>query len=294
MTVLAADRKQGTIKREIEYSGIGLHTGSCVSMRFCPRPIGTGVEFRRVDLPGKPTIPAKLEYFQDTARNTTIGIGDVRVHTIEHVLAALSACHVDNVCVELSAAEPPVGRGSSDVFVEMLQDAGLQEQEAFFPTVTLKEPVYWSKDEIHLVALPYDGYRISYTLHYPQSLGIKTQYLSVEITPENFRKELAPCRTFCLYEEVSMLIDRGLIRGGSLDNSVIVKEDVVFSKGGLKFPDEMVRHKILDMVGDLSLLGYGLRAHILAVRSGHASNIAFAQEILNYITMENRDAIERH
>jgi UDP-3-O-[3-hydroxymyristoyl] N-acetylglucosamine deacetylase len=266
---------------------MGLHTGQEVKMTLCPAKEGTGIVFERTDLPGNPVIPATIEYVQDTSRSTTIGIGNVRVHTVEHVLAALYAHCIDNVRVKVSSAEPPVGDGSSMPFVDMIESAGVQEQIALLPVVRINKPVYWSKGEIHLVAIPSDEYRVSYTLHYPQSAAIRCQYHSITINQENFKKDIAPCRTFALYDEVSQLMDRGLIKGGSLENAVVIKDDVIFSKEGLRFPDEMARHKILDLVGDLSLVGFPFVAHIIAIRSGHTANTAFAKELFNFITMEN-------
>lgn len=281
------NRQQRTLKNSASYSGLGLHTGEEVSMHFRPAPEGTGVVFKRTDLPGQPTIPATVEYICDHARNTTLGISNIRVHTVEHVLAAIRAYHIDNICIEIHGIEPPVGNGSSDLFITMIEDAGIQEQQSSIPIAQLRHPVYWSEGEIHLVALPCDHYHISYTLNYPETRLLKSQYFSLNITSENFKKEIAPCRTFSLYEEVSMLMDRGLIKGASLDNAVVIKDDTILSKGGLHFPDEMVRHKILDMVGDLSLVGFDFHAHIIAIRSGHASNVAFAKKLFNHITMES-------
>lgn len=271
-------RKQHTLKERVSFAGIGVHTGREVTLTFCPAPEGTGIIFKRVDLPDQPLIPATVANVCDTLRNTTIGANGVRVHTVEHVLAALHALEIDNLYIEVSNMEPPIGNGSSDVFVEMIQQAGIQEQQAKRPIFKLNKPLYWSEDVIHLVALPYDGFRISYTLHYPDSRALGSQYFSLDVTPESFCKELAPCRTFSRYAEVAMMMDQGLIKGGSLDNAVVVKDDVVFSKEGLYFPDEMVRHKILDLVGDLSLVG-PFHAHIIAIRSGHASNYQLAKQI---------------
>lgn len=281
---LSTERPQRTLAKEASFAGIGLHTGKCVRMRFCPQPEGSGIFFRRTDLPGQPVIPASIEYVQATERRSVIGIGEAQVHTIEHVLAAIRAHDIDNLCIELSDAEPPVANGSAEAFVKMIEEAGVVEQDASIRIVDLKSPVAWSNDTIFLVALPYPGFKISYTLHYPQSSAIRSQYCSLEIDADSFRKEIAPCRTFSLYEEVSMLIDHGLIRGGSLDNSVVIKDDTIFSKESLRFPDEMARHKILDLVGDLSLVGFSFRAHIIAVRSGHTSNVAFAKKIYQHIT----------
>lgn len=281
-------RKQRTLKRPVEYSGIGLHTGAQVTMSLIPAKAGSGVLFKRVDLPGQPLIPATIEYVCANTRNTTLGIADVRIHTVEHVLAAIRSFNIDNVIVEINGIEPPVGNGSSDVFVEMIESSGIKEQETPAPIVKLAQPVYWSEGEIHIVAVPSDCYRISYTLNYPDTRLLKSQYFSFALTSEAFKREIAPCRTFSLYEEVSMLMDRGLIKGASLDNAVVIKDDTILSKGGLHFPDEMVRHKILDVIGDLSLIGFDVQAHIIAIRSGHASNVAFAQKLFNSLTMEKQ------
>jgi UDP-3-O-[3-hydroxymyristoyl] N-acetylglucosamine deacetylase len=281
-------RRQRTLKTPIEYSGIGLHTGAQVTMRFVPANEGAGVSFKRVDLPGQPTIPATIEYVCENTRNTTLGLADVRIHTVEHVLAAIRAFNIDNVIIEINGIEPPVGNGSSDVFVDMIEESGILELSGVVPIVKLSRPIYWSEGEIHLVAIPSDIYRISYTLNYPNTKLIKSQYFSFALTSEKFKTEIAPCRTFSLYEEVSVLMDRGLIKGASLDNAVVIKDDTILSKGGLYFPDEMVRHKILDVIGDLSLIGFDMQAHIIAIRSGHASNVAFAKKLFNFITMENQ------
>lgn len=282
----ASHRRQHTLKKSVGYSGIGIHTGKKVSMRFTPAPEGSGILFKRIDLSSKPIIPATIEYVRDTTRSTTLGIGDLMVHTVEHVLAALRAFGVDNLCIELDNIEPPVGNGSSDVFVEMIEEAGLLEQESLTPIIKIEKPIYFSEGDISVIALPSDEYRISYTLSYPKPEVLKAQFHSLALTAESFKNEISPCRTFCLYQEISMLMDRGLIRGGSLDNAVVIKDDVVLSKGGLFFKDEMARHKILDMIGDLSLIGFHFHAHIISVRSGHSANFAFAKNLYHYITME--------
>lgn len=279
-------RCQNTINEPVSFSGIGLHTGTTVFLRFCPADDGTGIVFKRIDLPGQPVIPARLEYVCDTSRSTTLGIADVRIYTVEHVLAAVRAFQIDNLVIEISSIEPPVGNGSSDVFVEMIQKAGLSAQHGKVPILKLQSPVYWSEGDIHVIGLPDEEFRISYTLHYPGSKVLNAQYQSFAITKDTFVNDIAPCRTFSQYEEVSFLMDRGLIKGGSLDNAVIIKDDAVFSKNGLFFPDEMVRHKILDMVGDLSLVGYDFCAHVIAIRSGHKSNIHFGQKLFKTLTME--------
>lgn len=283
----AAQRKQNTLKQEVTFSGIGIHTGKVVTMRFCPAKEGSGLSFKRMDLPSSPIIPATLEYVKDTARSTTIGMANVMVHTVEHVLAALRAYKIDNLIIEIDNVEPPVGNGSSDVFVEMIEKAGIKEQNVVKPIVKIEKPLYFSQDDIHIVALPAEEFKISYTLSYPNVNFLKAQFHSLVLNSDSFKQEIAPCRTFSLYQEVSMLMDRGLIKGGSLDNAVVIKDDAILSKGGLFFDNEMARHKILDMIGDLSLIEFEFFAHIISVRSGHTSNFAFAKTVYEYITTES-------
>ncbi len=281
-------RKQRTLKKTVSFSGIGIHTGGHVTLRFCPAAEGAGVSFQRTDLPGKPVIPANVKYVLGTIRQTLIGIGDARIHTIEHVLAAVRAYEIDNLRIEMNGAEPPSGDGSSNAFVQMIEEAGIVEQGALKNVIEITQPLYFSdRANVHVVAIPSDEYRISYTLYYPDVAAIRSQYYSFKVSSEGFKAEIAPCRTFSLYEEVKVLMERGLIKGGSLDNSVVIDKEVIYSKEGLRFPDEMARHKILDMIGDLSLVGFSFKAHILAICSGHATNVAFAKVLFNSIPMES-------
>jgi UDP-3-O-[3-hydroxymyristoyl] N-acetylglucosamine deacetylase len=280
-------RKQRTIAQEASLSGIGLHTGETVTLRLLPADEGTGIRFRRSDMSLSPDIPATVDYVQDTSRSTNIGIGDAKIYTVEHVLAAARACSIDNLIIEVSGSEPPVADGSSLMFMNMIEEAGIREQDALRHEVCLKEPVSYSHNDIHLVAIPSSEYKISYTLHYPNERAIRTQYFSTVITNKTFRDEIASSRTFSRYDEISYLIDKGLIRGGSLDNAVVLMGDVALSKEGLRYPNEMVRHKILDLIGDLSLVGVPFKAHIIAIMSGHTTNVAFARKISEQITMEN-------
>lgn len=283
-SLISKYRKQRTLRKPVSFSGIGIHTGKEVQITFQPAKENAGVSFCRVDLPNHPVIPAKIEHVCDTSRSTTIGSKNAAVHTIEHVLAAVRAYNIDNLSIEIKGIEPPVGNGSSDIFVDMIEESGIIEQDEEKPILKIKDPISWSQGDIYMVAFPHDGYRISYTLNYPNSTILKSQFHSLEVNSDNFKKEIAPCRTFALYKEITYLLDRGLIKGASLDNAVIIHDEVAFSKGGLFFPDEMVRHKILDMIGDLSLVGIEFEAHVVALRAGHASNCAFAKELLNSIT----------
>lgn len=282
----SVQRRQKTLSKEVVLSGIGLHTGEHVTLSLCPAKEGAGIAFQRVDLPGQPVIPATVEYVCDTNRNTTIGIGEVKIYTIEHVLSALRAYEIDNAIVKLSSVEPPVGDGSALPFIKMIEEAGIVEQSHHTPIVRLNEPLYWSQGRTHIIALPSETYQISYTLQYPNCRYLDSQFFSASLDSKTYVQHIAPCRTFSKYEEITYLMDKGLIKGGSLSNAVIIKDDVVLSKGGLHFPNEMVRHKVLDLIGDLALVGIHFVAHIIAICSGHAANVAFAKKVYQHITKE--------
>ncbi|MBI3236245.1 MAG: UDP-3-O-[3-hydroxymyristoyl] N-acetylglucosamine deacetylase [Chlamydiales bacterium] len=278
--------KQRTLKRSVSAEGVGVFTGDLVTISINPLEEGSGILFQRTDLPGKPLLPAKLECVQGTPRCTVLGQGGVYVQTVEHILAAFKAFGVDNALIEISGAEVPIFDGSSLPFVEMLRSAGIVEQEKKRTVYAISTPVSWSQGDIHLVALPSEEYRISYTLHYPHCPAIGSQFYSVAVDQGRFEKEIAPCRTFSIYEEIAPMIEKGLVKGGKLENAVIIKENRVINPEGLRFADEMVRHKILDLIGDLSLVPVLFSAHIIAVRSGHSSNNAFAKELFNHIRTE--------
>jgi UDP-3-O-[3-hydroxymyristoyl] N-acetylglucosamine deacetylase len=283
-------RPPTTIQQAVHISGIGLHTGHEVEMQFLPADAGTGIQFRRIDLPGSPLIPARVTSVSETRRCTTIGRKGAYVHTVEHVLSALSALRIDNLVIELSEAEPPAAGGCALPFVELVQAAGIEELPGEIPVITLNEPVYYSHGDVHLVGLPSEEYRVSYTLDYPQVPALQSQYCSAVIEPEVYVQQLANCRTFALYEELTALMDAGLIKGGTLDSAVVVRGKDVLCKGGLRFPNEMARHKVLDLVGDLALAknGIELMIHVIAIRSGHAANVAFAGRL--YESLQNRRA----
>jgi UDP-3-O-[3-hydroxymyristoyl] N-acetylglucosamine deacetylase len=279
-----SSRLQRTVKKKVTLSGIGLHTGCEVTMHFVPAPVDTGVQFQRIDLPHSPMIPATVNYVQDTSRSTTIGIGDSSVQTVEHVLAAVKASGIDNLYIQVTSGEPPIMDGSALPFLILLEEAGIEEQESIKSCYKLSQPVYFSEGKSHLVALPSEEFRVSYTLHYPHSKMIGSQYFSFLFSREKFKEEIASCRTFALYEEISFLKERGLIKGGSLENGVVIKDDVILSKEGLRYKDEMVRHKILDLIGDLSLTGVDFTAHIIAICSGHRTNVALGKELMNHFS----------
>jgi UDP-3-O-[3-hydroxymyristoyl] N-acetylglucosamine deacetylase len=286
-TQLLGTRNQRTIKREVSIQGFGLFTGVPATLKLSPAKSGQGIQFQRTDLPGKPLFPAKLSSIQGTPRCTLIGNADASVQTVEHLLSALRAYEIDNLTIEITGPEVPILDGSSLAFAELIQKAEIVEQsDADLPIFKLSQPLFWSKGDIHIVAIPCDEYRISYTLSYPKSNFLRSQFFSTSVSQEIFKTQIAPCRTFSLYEEIAPLIQNGLIKG-SLENGVIIKDDSVLNPEGLRFPDEMARHKILDMIGDLSLVGFPFVAHVIAIRSGHAANIAFARELHNHFNMEH-------
>ncbi|MDP8247150.1 MAG: bifunctional UDP-3-O-[3-hydroxymyristoyl] N-acetylglucosamine deacetylase/3-hydroxyacyl-ACP dehydratase [Candidatus Tritonobacter lacicola] len=270
--------RQRTIAGEARYFGIGVHTGSKTAITFKPAPPDTGIRFVRVDLPGRPSIAADIEHVVGVERGTVLGVDDVRVHTVEHVLAALCGLGIDNLFVEVDANEPPVGDGSAVPFVRMIRSAGIVEQDAPRAFIELSAPVRTEKNGATITVIPGGEFRISCTYSFP-SEGFHDQFLSLTIDEETFEREIAPCRTFCFYHEVEELMNRGLIKGGSLDSAVVIGDGAIFSKERLRFRDEFVRHKILDLLGDLYLLGMRIRGHVIAVRSGHELNVRLVNQL---------------
>ncbi len=262
--------KQRTILREVSIKGTSLHTGEEVHLTFKPAPEDHGVVFRRMDLYGKPEVRANVEHVTDLVRSTTLTSGHAKVHTVEHVLSALNGLGIDNVLVELDASEPPILDGSAKHFVNLLQQAEAVEQKHDRKYYVLTEPVCVSEGNRSIIALPYDGLKITCTS--ADDRGIHTQHLSIDIDPESYAAQIAPARTFTIYEDIEELLKLGKIQGGSLDSAIVIKGDKILSKEPLRFKEEFVRHKILDIVGDIALLGRPLRAHIVAVRPGHALN----------------------
>jgi UDP-3-O-[3-hydroxymyristoyl] N-acetylglucosamine deacetylase/3-hydroxyacyl-[acyl-carrier-protein] dehydratase len=269
--------KQRTIKEPASFSGIGLHTGSLTTVTFKPAPENSGITFYRVDMDGKPAIPADVDNVVGVARGTTLGIGDAKVHTVEHALSAMAGLGIDNLDIELDAEEIPSGDGSSIPFMTTLMKAGVTEQNAEKQYITVDRPVYYRQDDVTLSILPSDEHRVSMTIAYDH-VAIGTQYASFTITEDTFAKEIAPARTFCFLREVKMLQEKGLIKGGSLESAVVIGDDTILNDD-LRFPDEFVRHKILDLIGDMYLLGRPIKGHIVSVKSGHEKNVLFSKQI---------------
>ncbi len=296
---------QRTIKNETSISGMGLHTGNKTRVTFKPAAPNTGIRFRRTDVENCPEIPADIDHVIDNFRDTTIGIGDVNIRQVEHVLAAIYGLEIDNISVELDSNEPPVGDGSAMLFVEALQKAGFQDQNAPRDYLEIQETISYSDPEkgIDMVVFPSDEFRITFMVDY-NNPALGTQYTSMYSLTDEFVTEFASARTFCFLNEVEQLHDKGLIQGGNLDNAVVIvdrqltpeelkkladrfhiKQEVILGTNGilggkeLRYYNEPVRHKALDLIGDLALLGAPIKAHVLAARSGHATHVELVKKI---------------
>jgi UDP-3-O-[3-hydroxymyristoyl] N-acetylglucosamine deacetylase/3-hydroxyacyl-[acyl-carrier-protein] dehydratase len=262
--------KQRTLAREASMKGSALHTGDAVNLTVKPAPVNTGIVFKRMDLNGAPEIRPRVDLITDLVRATTIQSGHAKIHTVEHVLSALHGCGIDNVVVEMDASEPPIMDGSAKPYVDLIMAGEPVEQEAEREYFTLDSAVSVTKGQSSIIALPCDELKISCTS--ADDRGIHTQHLSLSIDPDVYMTQIAAARTFTIYEDIEELLKLGKIKGGSLDCAVVIRGDKIISKEGLRFKDEFVRHKILDIVGDITLLGAPLHAHIIATRPGHAIN----------------------
>jgi UDP-3-O-[3-hydroxymyristoyl] N-acetylglucosamine deacetylase/3-hydroxyacyl-[acyl-carrier-protein] dehydratase len=296
---------QRTIKRPANFSGVGLHTGGQTNVTFKPAPINHGITFIRADLENCPEIPADIDHVVDLQRGTTLGLNHVKVHTVEHVLAALAGLQIDNMKIELSNSEPPVGDGSAWPFVQAILEAGIAEQDAPKQFLEIQDPIAYSEKErgVDLVVVPSDRMRITFMVDY-KNPALGTQYTSLVDLDKEFVEEFSKARTFCFLTEVDELLDAGLIRGGGIDSAIVILDEEltddkirklkqwfgesnhlfagntgILNDTPLRYYNEPVRHKALDLLGDLFLIGVPLKAHILAARSGHAANVALARKI---------------
>lgn len=265
--------RQKTLANAIAYEGIGLHSGLAVQMRLCPAEPHSGIRFRRTDL-GEETVPAHVDFVTNTLRATTLESGAVKVATVEHVLSALFALGVDNCIVELSSPEPPVGDGSAAVFVDLIEKAGIVEQDAerHFVKLTKSCAVYDDENDRFVLAVPYEGFRVTFVSENPHPL-LGTMSWDGTITPDNYRAEIMRARTIGFTHELEAMQAMGLAQGGTTENAIVYDEDTCLSE--LRYPDELVRHKVLDVVGDISLAGQ-VRAHIIARKSSHGLNTQLA------------------
>lgn len=299
--------KQHTLKSSFSISGTGLHTGILVEMTLHPANPGYGIQFKRVDLEDSPLIKADCDLVTDTSRGTTLQVGEAKVSTVEHILAALVASGVDNVLVELNGPEIPIIDGSSAPFIEKIEETGVVEQDAAKAWYSIDENIFHYDDEkrVEMVALPSLDYQITTLIDF-NSPVLGTQHAALK-SIKDFKTEIAPCRTFCFLHELEMLLEHDLIKGGDINNAIVVvdkpvtdqemsrlakvfkREKIEVKSEGylnnleLRFPNEPARHKLLDVIGDLALIGYPIKARIIANRPGHSSNVEFAKKIKQYI-----------
>ncbi|RBL93981.1 bifunctional UDP-3-O-[3-hydroxymyristoyl] N-acetylglucosamine deacetylase/3-hydroxyacyl-ACP dehydratase [Chitinophaga flava] len=300
-------QNQHTLKGEISISGVGLHTGASVNMTLKPASPGFGIKFQRVDLPNQPVVKADVDYVVDTARGTTLEHNGARVSTVEHLLAALVGTGVDNILIELDGPEIPIMDGSSLPFIEEIERVGILDQDAkkIYYTIDTNITYYDEQKKVEMVALPALDYRITCLIDF-NSPVLGTQHAKMKGI-EQFKTEIASSRTFCFLHELEYLLNNNLIKGGDINNAIVVvdravneddmsrlakafnRDTISVQREGilnnieLRFPNEPARHKLLDVVGDLALIGYPIKAHIIANRPGHASNVEFARKIKAYI-----------
>ncbi|MEM8955237.1 MAG: bifunctional UDP-3-O-[3-hydroxymyristoyl] N-acetylglucosamine deacetylase/3-hydroxyacyl-ACP dehydratase [Verrucomicrobiota bacterium] len=268
--------KQTTLAKAASIAGTSLHTGEKVTLTLKPAAANHGLKFRRVDLDDQPFISADVSKVERVERATTLADGSVKVHTVEHVISALTGMGVDNAIIEMDANEPPIGDGSALPYVECIKKAGIEALEELRGVYELREPMHLENGNGSIVTIvPYKGFKVSCTQVGPD--GRMTQYYSTDVTPEIYEKEIAPARTFVFYEDVEPLLEKGLIKGGSLENAVVIRDEAVMSKEPLRFPEEFARHKILDIVGDLMLSGKRIMGHVIAVKPGHGPNTEMAR-----------------
>ncbi len=298
---------QHTIHEEISISGAGIHTGQSVTMHIKPAAPNSGIHFQRTDLPGKPVVKADVDFVVETNRSTTLEHNGARVSTVEHLMASLVGMGVDNALIEINGEEVPILDGSAQLFVEALEKAGLQQQHSPKIFYSIDHNITFSDEEkkVEMVALPYHEYRINTLIDF-NSPVLGTQHAALK-NMSDFKTAIAPCRTFCFFHELELLLANNLIKGGDINNAIVVvdkevseeqveriskvfhKKDVQISAEGilnnleLRFPNEPARHKLLDVIGDLALVGYPFKAHIIANRPGHSSNVKFAKKIKEHI-----------
>ncbi len=259
---------QRTIRKKVKVEGIGLHTGEPTSLVFRPAPVNTGIYIVRSDLPGSPAIAVRADHVRATALATTLGGPAFSVSTVEHCLSTLAAFRIDNLFIELTGPEIPIGDGSAYVFMEAIFAAGLVEQEEPRKYAYITQPIYYGDGEKHAYVVPYNGLRLTCTIEFPHS-KIGRQKIDLDINEHSFARELSRARTFGFLKDVEAMRARGLARGGSLDNAVVLDNQEILNPDGLRYVDEFVRHKALDALGDLVTLGMPLMGHLVLFKAGH-------------------------
>ena len=272
-------RSQRTIKNEITFEGIGLHTGKHARVTLKPASRDTGITFIRSDK--NTVIKAHVGSVIDTAFATTIGQDGTKIRTVEHMMAALAGLGIDNIVVDVNGPEIPILDGSSTELIGVILKAGIAKQGKKRPFLRIKRPIIFDDGNSKVAALPYEGRRITYSIFF-NHYGFGEQRLSLEIDEETFAREIAPARTFGFLKDIEYLRTNGLAKGGSLDNAIVLGENGVLNSSGLRFKDEFVRHKVLDSIGDLAILGFPIYGHIIANKSGHSTNIKFLKKLLSF------------
>ncbi len=309
--------KQKTIKNEVSVKGVGLHTGANVTLTFCPAPDNHGFKFQRIDLPGHPIVEADCDNVTDTARGTTISQNGASVSTVEHVLASLVGMDLDNVLMKLDGPETPIMDGSSIKFIEALEEVGIVAQRTDREYFTIPHNITYTESDrkVEIVAMPLDDYRFTCMIDY-NSPVLGSQHAGISSITE-FKKDIASCRTFCFLHELEYQLKNNLIKGGDLNNAIVIVDKQVtqdelshlakiFNRPAmevapqgilnnmeLRYQNEPARHKLLDMIGDLALVGVHLKGHIMAARPGHAANVAFAKKIKAAIKKEKGKKIQK-
>lgn len=276
------DSHQHTVRKIIRFYGVGLHSGQPVHMAIKPAPADSGIRFRRLDLPASEDIQARLDKIVDTRLATTLGNDGVRISTTEHLMAALFGYGIDNAIVELDGSEVPIMDGSAGPFLHLLQLTGKKRQNRPRKVLRIKKEIVWQSGESLLRVLPYNGFKISARIDFNDEI-IRSQHYSINLTEERFAEEIARARTFGYVEQVEALWEKGLALGGNLSNVIAIhwNRKTVLNEGGLRFDDEFIRHKVLDLTGDLALLGYPLLGHVIAHHPGHGQHLAFMQAIVS-------------
>tara|TARA_B100001057_G_scaffold500477_1_gene615787 strand:- start:984 stop:2297 length:1314 start_codon:yes stop_codon:yes gene_type:complete len=267
---------QRTLASNASLEGTSLHTGEKVTLTMKPAPPNHGIVFRRIDLEDMPFIPASVDNVQQVERATTLAVGSVKVHTVEHVISALAGMGIDNALIEMDANEPPIGDGSAAPYVKCIKEAGSVEQDQLANVFEIREPIHFENENGSIISIvPSKDFRVSCT--HAADGGKMTQYYSASITPEVYEKEIAQARTFVFYEDVQPLLEKGLIKGGSLENAVVIRDEEILSKEPLRFDEEFARHKILDVIGDLMLSGKKFMGHVICIKPGHSPNTQVAR-----------------
>ena len=287
------EEKQRTVAGDVEFSGVGIHSGRVARLVIRPAEAGAGLKFCRTDLPGRPEIPVCAENVRESARATTLMKGEVAVFTVEHFLSALHALKIDNALIEMDGPEPPILDGSALPVVRAIRETGFIEQEACRHYVTIPEPVvvYGEKDhEQMILALPSADFRVSFTSINPHPL-VGTQFFDMTVEEQTYEQQAAPARTIAYAKEVEALRAAGLGLGGSLENTIVYSDEKWLTP--LRFPDELVRHKILDLIGDLRVLG-PVKGHFIAVKSGHALNGRLTKKIASLVNAARKDDVREN